>query len=385
MKHHAQLTAAIHRIWNSQGFISTLLLPLSWLTRLAISHKVQRYSRRPDRVWKSPIPVVIVGNIYVGGTGKTPVVMALVEALAQRGWRPGVISRGYGVRIGPEARTGQGDLDPHLFGDEPALIAASTHVPVAVHPSRVQAAQALMRDYPSVDVIVADDGLQHLALGRHAEIIVQDMRGVGNGRLLPAGPLREPATKLMQADVIVTNIHHSATNCKQENVTDPDATVRQARAASEPLSAHHLDNEDAPARVIMTLVPHDVIHVNSGKQQPWDTWLREHLDTPLDAVAAIGYPERFFSMLRHAGLSLHQTLALPDHTAYSTATFDAFNTATILMTTKDAVKCRSLNDDRLWAVRVMPHFSNTQWIDTLHDTLINAARNNGPDYGDARR
>lgn len=381
MKRHAQLSRAIHRIWSSKGLISTLLLPLSWLTRAAVRYKITRYNTQPDLVWDSPVPVVIVGNIYVGGTGKTPVVMALVNALAQRGWQPGVVSRGYGVDIGDQPHTGQGDLDPGQFGDEPALISTSTRVPVAVHPSRVRAAQALLRDYPFVDVIVADDGLQHLALGRDAEIVVQDMRGIGNGRLLPAGPLREPATKLMQVDVVVTNIQQDTTRDQQQpqdTATNPTDTAAQT-------PTHSKNSSRNPARVTMTLVPHEVVHVNSGEHQPWNTWRRDYLDTPLGAVAAIGHPERFFTMLRHAGLTVAETLALPDHTAYCASTFNAFNTKTILMTSKDAVKCRSLNDDRLWAIHVTPHFSTLQWIDTLHDTLINAARNNGPDYGDARR
>lgn len=381
MKRHAQLTRAIHRIWSSKGFISTLLLPLSWLTRAAVRYKITRYNTRPDLVWDSPVPVVIVGNIYVGGTGKTPVVMELVNALAQRGWQPGVVSRGYGVHVGDRPHTGQGDLDPGQFGDEPALISTTTRAPVAVHPSRVRAAQALLRDYPFVDVIVADDGLQHLALGRDAEIIVQDMRGIGNGRLLPAGPLREPATKLMQVDVVVTNIQQDTAREQQQSqdtVTGSADTVGQT--PSDRKSAARV-----PARVTMTLVPHEVVHVNSGEQQPWSIWRRDHLNTPLGAVAAIGHPERFFTMLRDSGLTITELLALPDHTAYRASTFDTFDTKTILMTSKDAVKCRALNDERLWAVHVTPHFSTLQWVDTLHATLINAARNKNPDQIPARR
>ena len=369
MKRHAKLTDAVHRIWSNKGFLSTLLLPLSWLTHWVVNRKIRRHTQHPDLVWNSPVPVVIVGNIYVGGTGKTPVVMALVNALTQRGWKPGVISRGYGVNIGPQASTGQGDLDPRQFGDEPALIASNTGVPVAVHPSRVKAVQALLHDYPFVDVIVADDGLQHLALGRDAEIVVQDTRGIGNGRLLPAGPLREPATKLTRVNVVITNTHHDSTRHGQDPLSrQPD------KASLGPTPAHSTRTDNLPAKVTMTLVPHDVVHVNSDEHESWSTWLHTHRGTPLGAVAAIGHPDRFFNMLRHEGLILDQTLALPDHTAYSASTLDGFNATTILMTSKDAVKCRSLNDDRLWAVHVTPHFSNTQWIDVLHDTLSTAAQ-----------
>lgn len=366
MKFQATLARTAHRIWNRKGCISTLLLPLSWLTGLVIHQKSARYARHPERVWRGNVPVVIVGNIYVGGTGKTPVVMALVEALTQRGWRPGVISRGYGVRVGEHARTGQGDLDPSHFGDEPALIARTTRVPVAVHPSRPKAAQALLRDYPDLDIIVADDGLQHLALGRDAEIIVQDSRTIGNGRLLPAGPLREPASRLRSVDVVVTN------------------EAGFAAAHSPPsLNAHPNDipalpGSDAamrlPINVDMSLLPYEAIHLSTGCRLPWNAWLNKHSDAPVSAVAAIGNPERFFDMLKSEGLALTQTVGLADHTSDYAASFDTIRTDIILITTKDAVKCAALNDRRLWAVQVIPQFSNTRWLDHLHNTLQSAAQ-----------
>lgn len=348
MKLQVQLARTAHRIWNKKGCISTLLLPLSWLTGLIVQRKSARYRRNPERVWQSPVPVVIVGNIYVGGTGKTPVVMALVDALKQRGWHPGVVSRGYGVDVGEHPRTGTGNLEASRFGDEPALIARNTQAPVAVHPSRPKAAQALLRAYPEVDVIVADDGLQHLALGRDAEIIVQDTRKTGNGRLLPAGPLREPASRLSAVDVIVTN----ETSVTATNVTGPSG----------------------PLYVSMTLQPHEVMHISTGRKLPWATWMATYADATVGAVAAIGHPERFFNMLTDHGLKLEQTLGLPDHTAYDAASFDGIRTDIILITSKDAVKCAALNDGRLWAVHVNPEFSNHRWLDQLHDTLQGAAR-----------
>lgn len=133
-------------------------------------------------------------------------VIATVEGLRARGYTPGVVSRGYGVKLGPQARVGQGELDAARFGDEPALIARVTGAPISVHPRRALAAQALLQAHPRVDVIVSDDGLQHLALARDVEIVVQDRRGIGNGRLLPAGPLREPASRLREVDAVITNI-----------------------------------------------------------------------------------------------------------------------------------------------------------------------------------
>src|SRR5690606_21270810 len=142
----------------------TLLWPASWLVRAAIARKRQRYRRDPDLTYHSTLPVIVVGNIYVGGTGKTPVVIALAQALQARGWQPGIISRGYGARIGDKARAGQGQLDPALFGAEPALIAQATQAPVSVHPTRALALKRLQRSYPQVDIVISDDGLQHLAL-----------------------------------------------------------------------------------------------------------------------------------------------------------------------------------------------------------------------------
>src|SRR5690606_11147564 len=126
--------------------------------------------------------------------------------LLAHGWHPGIISRGYGVDVGERARSGQGELDPLRYGDEPALIAHVTQAPIAVHPDRSLAIKRLRRDYPKVDVIIADDGLQHLALGRDLEIAVQDGRGIGNGRVLPAGPLREPASRLEYVDILISNL-----------------------------------------------------------------------------------------------------------------------------------------------------------------------------------
>lgn len=350
-----QLTRAIHRMWRNKGVVSTLLLPLSWLTHAFVRRKIARYKQQTAKSWRSDRPVVIVGNIYVGGTGKTPVVMALVESLTQRGWKPGVVSRGYGVQIGPDARTGQGNLDPARFGDEPALIGESTGAPVAVHPSRVNAAKALVRDYPDVDVIVSDDGLQHLALARDAEIVVQDTRGIGNGRLLPAGPLREPAIKMADVDVIVTN---------QPSGNDDAPTLPSMPKTSRP----------APIHVTMTLTPCEMIHVQTGKRLDWVAWLTQYQHFSLSAVAAIGHPERFFDMLRQQGLILNETQALPDHTQYLAPTFGAISTDVILITTKDAVKCGKVDDNRLWAVCVTPHFSDLLWVDIIHEKLRTAAQ-----------
>jgi tetraacyldisaccharide 4'-kinase len=286
---------------------------------------------------------VIVGNIIVGGTGKTPVVIALVEALVARGWHPGVVSRGYGVKLKGRAKVGQGQLDAPAFGDEPALIARSTGAPLAVHPARVLAVQALIRAHPEVDVIISDDGLQHLALRRDIEIVVQDARGLGNGRMLPAGPLREPACKLGEVDYLITNL--------VANQSAPPALAIPAR------------------QFCMSLRPERLVHLASGLSATWPEWLARHATGAIAAVAAIGQPERFFSMLRTQGLKLDAAIALPDHDPYNTSPFTALGTDLILITAKDAVKCARFDDPRIWVVNVAPQFSDTGWLDGLNEKL----------------
>ncbi|HWK60926.1 MAG TPA: tetraacyldisaccharide 4'-kinase [Eoetvoesiella sp.] len=333
----------LHRMWQGKGLGSTLLLPLSWLVRLAVLGKRKRFLDRPDSAPQETRPVIVVGNILVGGTGKTPVVIAVANALRAKGWHPGVISRGYGVKLKGAPRTGQGRLDAAGFGDEPALIARATGTPLAVHPQRNLALQALVRAYPDVDVVISDDGLQHLALRRDIEIVVQDARGVGNGRLLPAGPLREPADKLNQVDYVITNL---------------------AAGQSAP---PRLDI--AARQLTMSLCPERLVHLVSGRSASWPEWLAREADGSIAAVAAIGQPERFFSMLRAQGLTLSAAIALPDHDDYSRSPFSALTAKHILITAKDAVKCARFDDPRLWVVMVAPQFSDPGWLDGLDAKL----------------
>ncbi|WP_394342526.1 tetraacyldisaccharide 4'-kinase [Pollutimonas thiosulfatoxidans] len=348
MKIPVSFQSAMHRAWRRKGLVSTLLWPVSWLVRLAIARKHQRFQKQPGLIQHSPLPVVVVGNIYVGGTGKTPVVIALANALRARGWSPGVISRGYGVDVGERARSGRGDLDAAQFGDEPALIARATGLPVAVHRSRPLAMKALRRHYPDVDLVISDDGLQHLALGRDIEIIVQDGRGTGNGRVLPAGPLREPASRLQYVDFVISNL--------AQNETAPEPVVTPARQVS------------------MRLGPVSVTQLSSGTCLDWTVWLAQYGGVQVAAVAAIGQPERFFSMLQASGVQLAQRIALPDHDDYAQPPFAQLAAPVILITAKDAVKCRHINDERLWVVHVEPKFSDPQWLDHANDMLRIIAR-----------
>ena len=181
----AQIEAWLHRTWSHRGLVPILLSPLSLVFRA-----VSEWKRRKSVAKSVPVPVVVVGNIYVGGTGKTPVTIALVRALREKGWTPGVISRGYG-RSEDDVRLVTPNADALLTGDEPLLIAQETKAPVAVSRYRYRAAQKLLELHPEVDLIISDDGLQHHALARDFEIAVVGARGLGNGWVLPAGPLRE--------------------------------------------------------------------------------------------------------------------------------------------------------------------------------------------------
>lgn len=344
MNLQACLAKAAHTIWRGKGVLSTLLLPFSWIAGAYVQRKTYAYKTGIRTVFHSSLPVIVVGNIYVGGTGKTPVVIALVRALQKHGWSPGVISRGYGTASGNQALTGCGPLDVRLFGDEPTQIAQITGAPIAVHRHRKLAALALQQRFPQVDVIISDDGLQHLALGRDIEIVVQDGRGTGNGRLLPAGPLREPVQRLQEVDYIINNL-------QEDQVTTPISNT-------------------APTVLSMRLAATHAVHLVSGLTLSWPEWLIKHQHDHISAAAAIGQPDRFFSLLESHKLDLQHCIALPDHYAYDVSPFVGISSPIILITAKDAVKCGKFTDERLWAVQVEPVFSDPSWLLTVHKQLI---------------
>lgn len=307
------------RQWRRRGLLGTLLLvPVSWLFRGLVAMRRHAYRRDWLRTTHLPIPVIVVGNLTVGGSGKTPLVMHLVERLHATGWRPGVVSRGYG---GADRRPRRVDPAPYPddCGDEPALVALRCRCPVAVGGDRVAAARLLISD---CDVIIADDGLQHYALGRDIEIAVIDGdMGLGNGRALPAGPLREPATRLREVDFVAV----------RDGAGDADGPPLKSPGA------------DAYRFRVDVGTPRQLTQPEST--QPLSSWqgIRVH------AVAGIGVPERFFGQLEDVGVALERH-AFPDHYAFGPGDLAFGDQAPILMTEKDAIKCRSFGDDRVWIV-----------------------------------
>ncbi|MEO1767111.1 tetraacyldisaccharide 4'-kinase [Thiobacter aerophilum] len=305
-----------------------LLLPLAALFGLAAALRRSLYRLGWLTVTRLSVPVLVVGNIAVGGTGKTPLVIALARRLREAGYHPGIVSRGYGGVVGlPRAVSPQSD--PLQVGDEPVLLARASGCPVWVGRARVQTAQALLAQHPEVDLIISDDGLQHYALARDVEIVVVDaQRWFGNGQLLPAGPLREPTWRLQTVDAVVINGWLPGAPLKRHEFT--------MRLMGEVL--YNLRNPALKARP----------EVFAGQT--------------LVAMAGIGHPERFFEHLRNLGLAILPR-PLPDHHRFTPADLEEAAGRPIVMTEKDAVKCAGFAGDEVWVLpvcaeldpRLLPH------------------------------
>jgi tetraacyldisaccharide 4'-kinase len=313
------------RAWMRRGLLAWLLLPLALLFGFIVRLRKVLFQVGVFHRSRIRVPVVVVGNIFIGGTGKTPFVIWLVQALREAGYVPGVVSRGYGVQNDvPRAAV------PHSaareVGDEPLLIANRAQCPVMVGRDRAAAANALLSACPDVNLIVLDDGLQHYALHRDVEIVLYDARGVGNGWMLPAGPLREPSTR--HADFTVVNAAQIPPGLPADAIR-----MQLNGSVAERLA-------DRSQRVALSAL----------------TTPDQTNKTPrIVAAAGIGNPARFFSMLRSAGLSFEE-MPLPDHYDFFVNPFAHLSADIILITEKDAVKCMQVdslgNDPRLWVVPV---------------------------------
>ncbi|MFN0183264.1 MAG: tetraacyldisaccharide 4'-kinase [Aquabacterium sp.] len=301
----AGLSATLLRHWAQPRLtlLTTALWPVGQAMRLLVALRRQLYHRGVLASWRAPVPVLVVGNLILGGAGKTPTVLTLVPALRALGWTPGVVSRGHGRARACVVVARDGSSAAEL-GDEPALLHRRLQVPLAVGADRVAAAQALLKAHPEVDVLLSDDGLQHLRLQRDAALVLFDARGAGNGQCLPAGPLREPLPRQLDAHAQVLYTHGTATT--------------------------HLPGHLGGRHLAGALPLRD--WWSGAAPQPLSS-LREGRWT---AAAGIAQPEGFFAMLRAAGLDI-QPLELPDH-----ARLDALpwrgTTGDVVVTEKDAIK-----------------------------------------------
>ena len=300
--------------------LTTALAPAEWLFRGLVALRRLAYRAGIPRATRLPVPVIVVGNITVGGTGKTPLVAWLVAALATQGFTPGIVARGYGSDVAtPRPVDPAGDAEAN--GDEPLLLSQSG-TPVWIGSDRVAAARGLLMKNPGVDVIVSDDGLQHYALDRDFEIVVVDCaRGLGNGALLPAGPLREPASRMNTVDAIVINGEASRI---------PPAAAGGVPAYSMMLRGARFESLVDPGR-----------YATSASFSA----ARVH------AIAGIGNPQRFFDALRALGLDPVRH-PFPDHHRFVAGDLALPDADFIVMTTKDAIKCRRFADARMWSLPV---------------------------------
>lgn len=311
----------LERRWQGRGALSTALLPLAWLFEAGSAARRYAYGRGLRETSRLPVPVVVVGNVVIGGAGKTPTVIAIVELLQRHGYTPGVVSRGYGRREAT-TRLVDGDADASAVGDEPLLVRKRTGVPVAVGADRVAAGHALLLAEPTVDLLVGDDGLQHLALERDVEVVVVDERGFGNGRLLPAGPLRERWSSRRGAPRLV--LYNAAT----------PTTAVAGHPGSRTLGGV------APLADWWAGAPpsREALHA-----------LRER---DVVAVAGTARPDRFFAMLRDEGLRIVE-VAPGDHHDFRRLPWPP-DAADVIVTEKDAVKLPRSRPigTRVWVARL---------------------------------
>jgi tetraacyldisaccharide 4'-kinase len=311
-------------IWYEDAFLGVWLMPLGFLFRDVIRFRRFLYRLGVLKSYTLPVPVIVVGNITVGGTGKTPLIICLAEFLKKSGYRPGIISRGYGGKAESWPQWVSAESDPKLIGDEALLIAKQTGCPLVVGPLRVEAAKALLKQ-ADCDVILSDDGLQHYALNRTIEIAVIDgERRFGNGYCLPAGPLREPIERLQSVDLVVVNGQEAEEN-----------------------------------QFTMQLVGNTLINLVTGEQKSLDKFK----GVECHALAGIGNPERFFEVLASAGL-IFKSQSFPDHYQFQNHDIQYSDNKPVLMTEKDAVKCSAFAGIKHWylPVKAVPETGFTEQL-----------------------
>lgn len=312
----------------------------AWMYGRLIALRRTLYRRGILSTLRLPVPVIVIGNVAVGGTGKTPLTLWLAEALLAAGRKPGIACRAYAASSRMPARVGRTD-DPAAMGDEAVLMAMHARCPVWSGPHRARTAAAMVAAHPEIDLVLCDDGLQHYALARDAELAVVDAaRGFGNGQLLPAGPLREPVARLAQVDAIVVNGETTVSGLPPE-----------------------------VPRYSMRLTGNTAVRVGDTSQtRPAEAFRSERVA----AVAGIGNPDRFFRHLQALGIDC-EAHPFPDHHRYTEDDLRDIQADCVLMTEKDAIKCRAFRDDRLWMLPVSAQV-DAALIDRLLECIGNDAR-----------
>lgn len=301
-------------------WLGWLLLPFARLFALITACRRQLYRCNILKTAHFPVPVIVVGNITVGGTGKTPLVIWLADFLRQQGYRPGIVSRGVGGKKHTKAHQVQQTDAPQVVGDEALLLLEETQCPVVICKSRKLAVQQLLA-HTNCNLVISDDGLQHYSLGRAIEIAVVDgLRKFGNKQLLPAGPLREPVSRLHQVDFIVMN--------------------------GETAYCHPSESWD-PSLFKMEMIPYAFKSL-LGK---YTYHLADFKYKKIHALAGIGHPQRFFNVLAAQGFDLI-THVFPDHYLYQACDIQLSDQLPIVMTAKDAIKCKAFADERHWYLQI---------------------------------
>ncbi|MDD0975464.1 tetraacyldisaccharide 4'-kinase [Pseudomonas fontis] len=322
--------------WYTGHPTLNLLRPLEALYRRVVRGKRERFLAGQGEIYRAPVPVLVVGNITVGGTGKTPLILFLIEHCRQRGLRVGVVSRGYGATPAQFPWRVRADQSAAEAGDEPLLIVQRTGVPLMIDPDRGQAVRALLAAEP-LDLILCDDGMQHYRLARDLELVLIDAaRGLGNRRCLPAGPLREPVERLAEVDAVLYN-------------------------------GAQADCDDGFA---FTLQPTALVNLRSGERRALAHFPPGQA---LHAVAGIGNPQRFFNTLQ--GLDWRPVPhAFADHAVFSAEALSFTPALPLVMTEKDAVKCRAFAADDWWylAVDARPSQAFVDWFDAALQRLLPA-------------
>ena len=330
-----KLSERIQQAWYQGHPLLYVFWPLEVLYRWVVQRKRARFLKGASDSYRAAVPVIVVGNITVGGTGKTPMIVWLIEQCRAQGLNVGVVSRGYGAQPPHVPWTVSATDSATQAGDEPLLIVQRTGVPLVIAPKRAEAVQQLLAEH-SIDLVLSDDGLQHYGLARDLELVLIDAaRGLGNQRCLPMGPLREPVERLHSVDAVLYN-----------------------GAA-----------QDSAAGFAMQLQPVELVHVRSGRREPLSYFPAQQ---KMHAVAGIGNPQRFFTTLE--GLDWQPIAhAFADHAEFTAADLDFADDLPVLMTEKDAVKCRAFAAENCWYLQVaaQPSPAFADWFAEQLKSLIN--------------